>query len=271
MTTTCDKMLVTLINQTVKLDDTIKSSPSKESDTVQYFMKNSMMKFLNKCGEPLSDCRTCKNVFPWGRLSLRKPKTKQEKRAVGGLRLMKIDGKPVPWGETVNIRGEKGLPSINFRIPTKMEYINMNPRQKNSLREGIRKAVQIREASNKGLSLFEYQGYQASAKADIRRINRAEKEKKAQQLAAERDVAREKRAAAKRRKQTKEERIGWLTGVRPKAPPEPPTAEKGAFPAQSGKFTGLPKYGFDDSLLPPKATERLYQDLFKKSKRIGKR
>lgn len=271
MTVTCDKMLITLINQTVKLDDAIKTSPKNENDTIQKYMKNSMMKFLTKCGEPLSDCKTCKNVYPWGALSVRKATTKQEKRAVGGLRLMKIDGKPVPWGQRINVRATEKLPSINFRVPTKMEYVSMNPRQKNSLREGIRKAIQIQEASNKGLSLFEYQGYQARTKADLRRIRRAEKEKKSQQQAAERDRAREKRAAAKRRKQSKEERIGWLTGVRPKAPPEPPTSEKGAFPAQSGKFTGLPKSKFEESLLPPKATERLYQDLFKKSKRTGER
>ena len=40
MTVTCDKMLITLINKTVKLDDDIQTNPSKEEDTIQKFMKH---------------------------------------------------------------------------------------------------------------------------------------------------------------------------------------------------------------------------------------
>jgi hypothetical protein len=260
MTATCDKMLITLINKTVKLDDEIQTNPSNEELTIQKYMKGPMMDFLRKCGDPLTDCRKCNNIFPYGRLSKLSPKSTQEKKSMGGLRLMRIDGNPIPWGTKIDVEGYSGLPSIKYTIPSQLEYVRMSPGQKNSVREGIRRAMQIQAASNRNQTLYEFRGYQMKARADLRRQKRAEKEKKAQRK-------RERQALSEGRVQTMEEKIGWLTGVKPKAPPEPPTSEKGPFAARSGKFEGLPEPRFSDSLLPTKEAERLYADLFNKKKR----
>ncbi len=252
MSVTCDKMLVTLINATVRLDDAVKTSPRRETQLQRTFMRGPMMKFLNKCGEPLKSCRSCKSVFPWDAKKGRQPTSASEKRAAGGLRLVKIGGFKVPWGERIEVSGRKGIPVVNYKVPTAMEYLDMTTQQRNAVRGGIRRALQIKTAAGLGQTLQGYLARQAALKAEDRKSKRIIREKQAQRV-------REKEAKEREgRKATREEEAAhrWRGGAFP-----PPVEELGGRAPEIG---GVLEPREHDSLLPDPVAERLYRDLFRK-------
>lgn len=256
MSVTCDKMLVTLINATVRLDDAVKTSPHREVQLQRTFMRGSMMKFLNKCGEPLKSCRSCKSVFPWDARKRRQPTTSAEKRAAGGLRLVKIGGFKVPWGERIEVSGRKGIPVVNYEIPTAMEYLDMTTQQRNAVRGGIRRALQIKTAAGLGQTLQGYLARQAALKSGERKTKRIIREKQAQRV-------REKEAKEREgRKATREEKAARRAGAQQFVAFPPPVEELGGrAPVVGGVLEPREDTG---SLLPDPVAERLYRELFRK-------
>jgi hypothetical protein len=108
------------------------------------------------------------------------------------------------------------------------------------VRSNIKRALEIRDAAMQGVTYERYKGQQAAERAEKRAAKRKERDVEAARFYAKQqpkpgpglphfpfEEGESERPFARPERATREEQERYRAGAKPRAPPEPPTEEKG--------------------------------------------